>query len=329
LALDEPETETARPQWMSLKRISLYTISFVLLSILFYFILAALCVHEKNPSPFLDGKIENKPSEGPDTLGEAAPTKEWQFVDVTEHTVPLDNVTGTVKLPSRFKALISKVPTYFSRRSIVLSMRISYFISAISVFIFLGCTALAIYSGLTGTVFLDIHILQNIERGFVFASYGTMTAFVLFALLALVALPNRPYIQIACAVIAVITVLAVSGAMLAQLLYRAQSSAFTIETEAKRIGKWLTHFGLGGVNALSTGAFGCWLVMFAVEMILFRARGSWAEPVLECVALPAAFVYSTGSTHMNFFQKLIRIALLIRALLYVLSLIMPLPSFLQ
>jgi hypothetical protein len=205
----------------------------------------------------------------------------------------------------------------------------SLVITGMSVLAVLGCTGLAVYAGITQNVLFDIIILQNIERGFVYASYAVLTAFIMVSLIALVAIPNNPYLQIICTVLAVLAILVVSGAMLAQLLYRAQSTALPHQTEASMIGKWLTHFGLGGVNALSTGAFGCWMVMCVVEMILFRARESWAEPILEYVALPAAFVYSTGSRHMTFFQRLIRVALLLRLILYGLSLVVPLPEFLQ
>lgn len=235
----------------------------------------------------------------------------------------------TVSIPGRIKrfgkSLIDRVWKAMSRREIQMSSKVSLIITFVSILVIIGCTGLAIYTGFSNQPIVDVGDIHLAKRLLFYASFFFSTLTVVLMVFSIYLTPDNSYLQIITFVVALMAVVAITGAMLTELIYKAQATVYVdvMNTDVSRFGLWLTHFGLGGVMAFAMGVFGCFVVIFGVEVILYRVKNTWQEPILMSIALPISMVYSLGQKHLSFFQKLLKLALLIRLVLWGLSYILP------
>lgn len=243
-----------------------------------------------------------------------------EFDESTIQKIPLPT-----KIRGKLSCLVEKLERVLDRREIQMSSTVSMLITIVSVLVIIGCTALAVQTGITEKPILDVSSLHMTKRICFYLTYSLGTVTVILMVFALFLVPNHYFIQILATAFALLSIMAITGGMISDLLYRAQATVFSeaMTSDASRFGLWLTQFGLGGVTSFSMGVFGCSLVVFGVEMLLFRVKNTWQEPIVMGIALPIAIIHNLGTKHLSFFQKLLKLALLIRLVLWVLAWSMP------
>jgi hypothetical protein len=167
--------------------------------------------------------------------------------------------------------------------------------------------------------------LTAVKTGFFYSSYAISSIAVILIVFALYLMPDNKTLTLITTVIASLAVLVITGAMIAELIFRAQSTAFApaVDTSTSKFGEWLLKFGLGGVLTFAMGAFGCWAIMFGVEMLLKRVKNQSHEPFVLGFAVPANTLYKLGAINLQFFQNLLKLALLIRLMLAVIGYFFP------
>lgn len=235
----------------------------------------------------------------------------------------------TVSIPGRIKryarSLMDKIRASVDRREIQMSSRVSTVLTVISLLIIAGCTGLAVQAGFMNEPIVDVALLHMAKRVFFYVSYVLATLTMVLMVFTLYVVPDNKVLQVMSTVVALLAIIFITGAMISDLIYRAQATVFSesLTTDASKFGIWLTHFGLGGVMAFAMGAFGCWIAVFGVEMILFRVKNTPQEPILMNIALPASILYNLGSTQLSLFQKVLKVALVLRLVLWGLAFLMP------